>query len=400
MNYTGVREVEVVVVGAGQAGLAAAFHLRRVGYEPDRDFVVLDHSPRPGGAWQFRWPTLTYDKVHGMHALPGMELTGADPRRPSSEVIGGYFDDYERTFGLRVHRPVSVTAVREEGGLPASTKPVVARAGSAEALTESVETLEGGRRLLVETTEGDYAARALINATGTWDRPFWPRIPGQEVFGGRQLHSAHYRGPEAFRAARVVVVGGGTSAVQQLLEIAPVAAATTWVTRRPPVFREGPFGEEQGRAAVALVEERVRQGLPPRSVVSVTGLPMTEAIRRGRESGVLDRLPLFERLTPTGAVWGDGRTVEADVILYATGFRPALDHLAPLRLREPGGGIRMEGTRTLRDARVHLVGYGPSASTIGANRAGRAAAVSIRGMLTEDSQPAYGETELAGSLAS
>ncbi|MCW7988313.1 pyridine nucleotide-disulfide oxidoreductase [Streptomyces platensis subsp. clarensis] len=400
MNYTGVREVEVVVVGAGQAGLAAAFHLRRVGYEPDRDFVVLDHSPRPGGAWQFRWPTLTYDKVHGMHALPGMELTGADPRRPSSEVIGGYFDDYERTFGLRVHRPVSVTAVREEGGLPASTKPVVARAGSAGALTESVETLEGGRRLLVETSEGDYAARALINATGTWDRPFWPRIPGQEVFGGRQLHSAQYRGPEAFRAARVVVVGGGTSAVQQLLEIAPVAAATTWVTRRPPVFREGPFGEEQGRAAVALVEERVRQGLPPRSVVSVTGLPMTEAIRRGRESGVLERLPLFERLTPTGAVWGDGRTVEADVILYATGFRPALDHLAPFRLREPGGGIRMEGTRTLRDARVHLVGYGPSASTIGANRAGRAAAVSIRGMLTEDSQPAYGDTELAGSLAS
>lgn len=314
-------------------------------------------------------------------------------------MIGAYFDDYERTFGLRVHRPVSVSAVREDGGLPAWTKPAVALTESVGALAAPAGALEGGR-LLVETSEGDYAARALINATGTWDRPFWPRIPGQEVFGGRQLHSAQYRGPEAFRAARVVVVGGGTSAVQQLLEIAPVAAATTWVTRRPPVFREGPFGEERGRAAVALVEERVRQGLPPRSVVSVTGLPMTEAIRRGRESGVLERLPLFERLTPTGAAWGDGHTVEADVILYATGFRPALDHLAPLRLREPGGGIRMEGTRTLRDARVHLVGYGPSASTIGANRAGRAAAVSIRRMLTESPQPAYGETELAGSLAS
>ncbi|MGW3009850.1 NAD(P)-binding domain-containing protein [Streptomyces sp. NPDC001219] len=384
MNYSGVREVEVVVVGAGQAGLAAAFHLRRVGYRPDRDFVVLDHSPRPGGAWQFRWPTLTYDKVHGMHALPGMELTGADPRQPSSEVIGAYFDSYERTFGLRVHRPVSVTAVRE-GGEPAWTEP-----GGAP----------GRGRLLVETSEGNYAARALINATGTWDRPFWPRFPGQEIFGGRQLHSARYRGPEAFRGARVVVVGGGTSAVQQLLEIAPVAAATTWVTRRPPAFREGPFGEEQGRAAVALVAEQVRQGLPPRSVVSVTGLPMTEAVRRGRESGVLARLPLFDRLTPTGAAWDDGRTVEADVVLYATGFRAALDHLAPLRLREAGGGIRMDGTRTLRDARVHLVGYGPSASTIGANRAGRAAAVGIRGLLEKDQQPAYTEPELTGSLAS
>ncbi|MGW2415527.1 NAD(P)-binding domain-containing protein [Streptomyces tubercidicus] len=400
MNYTGVRAVDVVVIGAGQAGLAAAFHLRRVGYRPDRDFVVLDHSPRPGGAWQFRWPTLTYDKVHGMHALPGMELTGADPRRPSSEVIGAYFDSYERTFGLRVHRPVSVLSVREGGGDSPWTEPAGTESAGTEPAGAAPAGPPGQSRLLVETSQGTYAARALINATGTWDRPLWPRFPGQEVFGGRQLHSAQYRGPEAFRAARVVVVGGGTSAVQQLLEIAPVAAGTTWVTRRPPVFREGPLGEEQGRAAVARVAERVRQGLPPRSVVSVTGLPMTEAIRRGRESGVLERLPLFERLTPTGAVWDDGRTVEADAVLYATGFRPALDHLAPLRLREPGGGIRMEGTRTFRDPRVHLVGYGPSASTIGANRAGRAAAVDIRRLLTEDPQLGYGATALTGSIAS
>ncbi|MGW9080954.1 NAD(P)-binding domain-containing protein [Streptomyces kronopolitis] len=372
MNYSGVRDVEVMVIGAGQAGLAAAFHLRLTGWVPDRDFVALDHSPRPGGAWQFRWPTLTYDKVHGMHALPGMELTGADPRRPSSEVIGGYFARYEETFGLRVHRPVSVSAVR---------------------------TGDGGR-LLVETSEGAYAPRALINATGTWDRPFWPRFPGQDVFAGRQLHSAQYAGPEDFRGARVVVVGGGTSAVQQLLELAPVAAATTWVTRRPPVFREGPFGEEQGRAAVALVAEQVRQGLPPQSVVSVTGLPMTEALRQARASGVLARQPLFERLTPGGVAWADGRTVEADVVLYATGFRAALDHLAPLRLREPGGGIRMDGTRTLRDARVHLVGYGPSASTIGANRAGRAAVRDIRRLLDGSRQPGRDKRELTGSVAS
>ncbi|MGW2920735.1 NAD(P)-binding domain-containing protein [Streptomyces angustmyceticus] len=385
MNYTGVREVEVVVIGAGQAGLAAAFHLRRVGYVPDRDFVVLDHSPRPGGAWQFRWPTLTFDKVHGMHALPGMELTGADPLRPSSEVIGAYFERYERTFGLRVHRPVSVTAVREGGEQPPG-----ADAGKA---------LRGGR-LLVETSEGDYAGRALINATGTWDRPFWPRFPGQESFGGRQLHSSQYQGPEEFRDARVVVVGGGTSAVQQLMEISRVAAATTWVTRRPPVFRAGPFGAEQGRAAVALVEERVRQGLPPQSVVSVTGLPMTEAVRRARESGVLERLPLFARLTPTGVSWDDGHTVEADAVLYATGFRPSIDHLAPLRLREPGGGIRMDGTRALRDPRIHLVGYGPSASTIGAHRAGRAAVAGIRRLLAATERPAEEEREWAGSLAS
>ncbi|MFJ2881499.1 NAD(P)-binding domain-containing protein [Streptomyces sp. NPDC086796] len=370
MNNFGVaaaRNIDVVVIGAGQAGLSAAYHLRRTGLEPDRDFVVLDHAPRPGGAWQFRWPSLTYGKVHGMHALPGMELTGADDDRPSSEVIGAYFARYEHTFDLRVHRPVEVTAVREGA--------------------------EG--RLLVETSEGAYAARALINATGTWDRPFWPRYPGQESFLGRQLHTADYRGPAGFAGQRVVVVGGGASGTQHLMEIAEVAAGTYWVTRRPPVFRDGPFDADRGRAAVALVEERVRRGLPPQSVVSVTGLPLTDAVRRARETGVLDRLPMFDRITPGGVAWDDGRTVEADVILWATGFRAAIDHLAPLKLREPGGGVRVEGTRAVRDARIHLVGYGPSASTIGANRAGRAAVRAI-GRLLDGTGPA---AEADGALA-
>ncbi|PZH17633.1 pyridine nucleotide-disulfide oxidoreductase [Streptomyces sp. NTH33] len=355
------REVDVVVVGAGQAGLSAAHHLRRTGSEPDRDFVVLDRSPGPGGAWQFRWPTLTYGKVHGMHSLPGMELTGADPARPSSEVVAGYFADYERAFDLRVRRPVDVRAVTDGPG----------------------------GRLLVETSDGTWTARALINATGTWGRPFRPRYPGQETFRGRQLHTAQYAGPEEFAGQRVVVVGGGASGTQHLLEIAPYAAATTWVTRRPPVFREGPFDENAGRAAVALVEERVRQGLPPGSVVSVTGLPLNDAVRQGLRDGVLDRRPMFDRITPDGVRWADGRHVAADVILWATGFRAVLGHLAPLGLREPGGGIRVDGTRAVADPRVHLVGYGPSASTVGANRAGRAAVRDI-GRLLAGEEPGKG----------
>ena len=86
---------------------------------------------------------------------------------------------------------------------------------------------------------------------------------------------------------------------------------------------------------------------------------------------------MFSEITETGVRWADGTERRADVILWCTGFRSSLDHLAPLRLRGPGGGITMTGrlaTQVAGDARVHLVGYGPSASTIGANRAGRAAA--------------------------
>ena len=82
---------------------------------------------------------------------------------------------------------------------------------------------------------------------------------------------------------------------------------------------------------------------------------------------------MFTAIEPDGVRMDDGSFLRADVILWATGFRAALDHLAPLHLRAPGGGIVMDGTQVAAEPRVHLIGYGPSSSTIGANRAGRAA---------------------------
>src|SRR5699024_8594482 len=84
-----------------------------------------------------------------------------------------------------------------------------------------------------------------------------------------------------------------------------------------------------------------------------------------------------------GVAWADGTHKRVDVILWATGFRAAIDHLAPLGLRESGGGIRMVGTRAAAEPRLHLVGYGPSASTIGANRAGRTAVREISRLVGE-----------------
>jgi NADH dehydrogenase FAD-containing subunit len=107
-------------------------------------------------------------------------------------------------------------------------------------------------------------------------------------------------------------------------------------------------------------------------------------VAAGLASGVLDRLPMFDRVTASGVEWSDGRRVDADVILWATGFRASLDHLAPLHLRGPRGGIAMDDTQVAADPRVHLVGYGPSASTLGANRAGRRAVRRLRRYLAGD----------------
>ena len=155
------------------------------------------------------------------------------------------------------------------------------------------------------------------------------------------------------------------------------SATTTWVTRRVPRWRTTPFTESAGRDAVALVEDRVRRGLPPLSVVSVTGLALREQEQEAHRRGVYRREPMFQRITPTGVVWADGRQQRADAILWATGFRPDVAHLAALGLRSAAGGIQLDGTSAVRDPRVQLVGYGPSASTIGANRAGRTAALRV-----------------------
>ena len=173
-----------------------------------------------------------------------------------------------------------------------------------------------------------------------------------------------------------VVVGGGASAVQFMGELAPVTD-TLWVTRRPPVWRDDDFDSAAGLAAVTAVEERVRQGLPPASVVSVTGLALREQERAASLLGAYERHPMFTRIEPDGVGLPGGEVWRADVILWATGFRPAVNHLAPLHLRSEHGGIQLDGTTAVRDPRVQLVGYGPSASTIGANRAGRTAALNV-----------------------
>lgn len=344
-------KIDIAVIGGGQAGLSSAYHLQKIGIAPGKGFVVFDKSPHAGGAWQFRWPTLTMRTINKLHDLPGMGFAEVlDPGQTevrAAEAVPAYFKAYEERFKLPVYRPVTVKVVCPRGD-----------------------------RIRIETDRETFAARGIINATGTWDAPQIPYYPGRELFAGLQLHTHDYHSADMFAGKRVVIVGAGISALQMLDEISRVAD-TIWVTRREPEFKSGDFTQEDGRMAVARVEERVRQGLIPGSVVSVTGIPVTPAIEAMRERGVLNRQPMFSEITETGVRWADGREEAVDVIIWATGFRSALDHLAPLNLREDNGGIVMTGrlaTQAARDPRVHLVGYGPSASTVGANRAGGAAA--------------------------
>lgn len=358
---------DAIVLGAGQAGLSASAHLTRRGIE----HLVLDADDAPGGAWRHRWDDLTMQDVHGVADLPGEPAPARSDER-ANRAVPAYFAAYEERHRVPVVRPVHVEKVVSEG-----------------------------RLLRVEAGPRTWRTRALVSATGTWTHPFIPSIPGAASFAGEQFHTVDYPGIEHLRGRRIVVVGGGASAVQFLGQLTPVAD-TLWVTRRPPVWNDGTF---DGLRAVTAVEDRVVRGLVPRSVVTVTGLALRPQERRAAELGVYERrLPMFTSIEPDGVRWADGRRERVDVILWATGFRPALRHLAPLHLRSPDGGIalrRIDGnvqgaTTTVADARVQLVGYGPSASTIGAGHAARQAALAVERVLAGEVRGTSGEDRESG----
>lgn len=366
-----MQPVDVLVIGAGQAGLSAAYHLQHRGFVPvsraqlgDQTYVVLDAEAGPGGAWQHRWESLKMATVNGIHELPGMQVPPADPQGSSRDVLPAYFGDYEAHMGLEIRRPVKVRAVRRAEDLAAATS---ASEGA---------TLPGGHDgLIVETDAGTWLARYVINATGTWNRPYWPHVPGRETFRGRQLHVRDYVAAEEFAGQRVVIVGAGISATQLLEEISR-HADTLWVTRKEVVW-EDRFTQGQIIESLARVEERTRLGLAPQSVASVTGMFRAPWVEAADARGVLVRHPMFTRVEPDGVRMPDGSLEPADVILWATGFRAELSHLSPLGLRTPEGGIRVANGRSIDEPRLFVIGYGASQSTIGANRAGRDAVRAI-----------------------
>ena len=358
----GRPSARVVVIGAGQAGLAVAYYLRRFQLEPGRDFLVLDRGPLTGGAWQHRWPALRLGSAHRVHDLPGMAELGlsfetADRERPARDVVVEYYAAYEEHFGLHVRRPVEVDAVVTEG----------------PDLLVRATTPEGPLELTAEV---------LVNATGTWGAPFVPWYPGMDAFEGRQVTTAGYPGAEAFRGQDVIVVGGGTSAIGFVLELEGVAASVRWASRRPIDFASGESLDiEAASAAVSAQDRAAREGRALPSIVSGTGVPKTRRMAAAIERGVLVARPMFERVLPGGVRWADGVETRADAIIWATGFRPELRHLAPLRLREKAGGVRVENGAAWTDPRIFLAGYGPQASTIGANRAGRVVARQVMARL-------------------
>jgi cation diffusion facilitator CzcD-associated flavoprotein CzcO len=268
---------------------------------------------------------------------------------PTRDDVLDYLTRYEARYQLPIRRPVRV-AVVERG-------------------SDHLELVTGSERI---------AARHVVSATGTWSHPYIPDIPGRNLFLGTQVHSAYYVRPDDYAGQTVLVVGGGNSGAQIMAEVAPVARAL-WVTTQDPLFLPD---DVDGRVLFERAVARMKDGPTATPVGGIGDIVMVAPVKSARERGDLVSFRPFQCLTETGVVWTDGSEMPVDVVIWCTGFRPALDHLRSLGVVEADGRVLVEDQRSLKEPRLWLAGYGDwtgpgSATLMGAARIARDLASAI-----------------------
>lgn len=342
---------DVIIIGGGQAGLAVAYYLRREGI----DFLILDAEERPGGAWLHAWDSLRLFSPATYSGLPGWPMPPSQTAGfPTRDEVIDYLTRYEQRYQFPIERSCSVEAVEPAGD-------------------QLAIKLEDGRIL---------RARAVVSATGTWGAPFIPDYPGNALFQGTQLHSAHYRNPQAFSGQRVMIVGGGNSGAQILADISAVAE-TIWVTTKEPVFLPD---DVDGRVLFERASARVRGDFEQNATTTLGDIVMVPPVRAARDRGVLNSVRPFARFIENAVVWPDATQTPIDAVLWCTGFRPATNHLQSLNIVEPDGRIKVFNQRSITEPRLWLAGYGnwtgaASATLIGAGRTARELAPRIKASL-------------------
>ena len=320
------HSTSVVVIGAGSSGLAVAKLLRRRGIT----VRVIEKACRAGDAWYHRHPQLRLNTHRQLSSLPGLPMPKSAGPFPARDDVIGYLDEYARRLDAPIDYGVEVTSIAQSGC-----------------------------NWAVSTSAGVYNARHVVVATGYDRQPHLPCWKGRALFRGPLIHAANFGDLASYRGKRVLVVGAGNSGSDILNHLSTIETDRVWVSVRHgpivfprrlwgiPVQRLSPLFALLPTSAVdrllQLTEflafgQLAKWGLPRHPLGGATRLLETgtapaidngfiAALKAGR-SEVVAEIESFEadrvRLI-------DGRFVEADIVIAATGYRtglqPMLGHL-------------------------------------------------------------------------
>ena len=389
-------EDQVIVIGAGPAGVASAVALKDVGLRP----LVVDRADQVASSWRRRYDRLRLNSGRPFSRLPDRPYPKGTPMFPSRDQVIEYVDRHAREDGIEL------------------------RLGT---LVERIERDDDGG-WLVRTAKGDLRTTQLIVATGFENDPFVPDWPGRERFEGRLLHSGDYTNPGSFQDKDVLVVGCGSSGMEIAHDLAEGGAAKVWMAVRTPPniqLRQGPAGLPGDAIAIPLLHlpvafaDRFANFGRKLDMGDLTGygLPIPEEgvfarmSRLGVSPAIVDKEVIgaikagrievvrgVESFDADGVSLSDGARVEPDAVICATGYRrglePLLDHLGVL----DGRGLPRAVGAEPAAAGLRFIGYVPRPAMIGqSSRDAKRAAQAIAGEL-RNSTPARGrETELAGT---
>lgn len=313
---------EVVVVGAGSAGLATAALLRRAGIEP----LVLEAGREPGAAWRGRYDRLRLHTPRLLSGLPGRRIPRRYGRWVARDDLLRYFRDYAEAEGLDVRAGARVERIERDAG-----------------------------RWRLDTAAGPLLAEDVIVATGYNGAPLVPDWPGRDTFEGRLIHSSEYRNPDPYRGRDVLVVGAGNSGAEIAHDLADGGAARSRLSVRTPpqIVPRATGGIPAQLVGIAIrhlppgwvdpisirqrrltIPDLSAQGLPrPASGVRTSFLAtgttpildvgIVDAVRTGR----VEVVAAVEELDGRDVVLADGSRIRPDAVIAATGFRAGLDGL-------------------------------------------------------------------------
>ena len=290
------EQFETVVVGGGQAGLAAGYHLKRRGME----HLILDAGERIGDPWRGRWPSLRLYSPAKYDGLPGMRFPGRKLAFPTTNEMADYLEAYAERFELPIRNGIRVDGLARDGD-----------------------------RYVVSAGERRLEADNVVVATGVMQVPVVPEFAHELAPRITQLHSNDYRGPEQLEPGTTLVVGASHSGA----DIAYELAATYPVVLSGPSRGQLPVSVESRRArVVAPVLKRLAKhvltvdtpiGRKMKPDVRSHGAPLLRYRKADLEVVGVERI--FHRVA--GAqdglpVLADGRVLDVANVIWCTGFRP------------------------------------------------------------------------------
>jgi putative flavoprotein involved in K+ transport len=280
---------EVVVIGAGQAGLAMGYYLAGQG----RRFTILERDDSIAPAWRERWDSLTLFTPRRYSSLPGLPFPGEPDGYPTRDEVIAYLERYAETFELPIELNSSVRRLSQEGG-----------------------------RLVLELDGRTITADQVVVATGPFQTPSIPKLAEELDPGVRQAHSTGYRRPSDVPEGTVLVVGGGNTGFQIAKELSSTHKVILSVGSRQTPLPQRPAGRDlfwwltKTHILSTTVESRLGSRLQHRD--TLIGSSPRELKRR---YGV-ELKPRAIRASGRTVAFEDGSEVEADAVIWATGYRP------------------------------------------------------------------------------